>query len=115
MNGYVSVMEWQKRGLPHTHILIWLKDGVSKENIDKIVSAEIPDKESDPELFGLVTEKIVHGPHTAHSAFKLPFNIAQIDEPNCNVTANSPSGIKIKKSDLIVWNECSMAHKRFLQ
>ena len=35
--------EWQKRGLPHAHILIWLVDKVRPEEIDKIISAEIPD------------------------------------------------------------------------
>ena len=44
-------MEFQKRGLPHVHMLIWL-DSASKiylkNNVDKFVSAEIPDPKKDP-------------------------------------------------------------------
>ena len=38
-------IEFQKRGLPHAHILLWL-DGENRlhngSNIDKIISAELP-------------------------------------------------------------------------
>lgn len=44
--GYVWVIEFQKRGLPHCHMLLVL-DTVDKpktiSDIDRIVSAEIPD------------------------------------------------------------------------
>ncbi|XP_074322989.1 uncharacterized protein LOC141659946 [Apium graveolens] len=44
-------VEFQKRGLPHVHMLIWL-DAESKRNltanVDKYVSAEIPDPINDP-------------------------------------------------------------------
>lgn len=45
------VIEFQKRGLPHVHMLIWL-DSASKnnlkKNVDTYVSAEIPDPLLDP-------------------------------------------------------------------
>lgn len=34
-------IEWQKRGLPHAHILIWLEDRFDVNKIDQIISAEI--------------------------------------------------------------------------
>ncbi|XP_074360116.1 uncharacterized protein LOC141700196 [Apium graveolens] len=44
--GVMYVVEFQKKGLPHVHMLIWL-DADSKnnlkQNVDKFVSAEIPD------------------------------------------------------------------------
>ncbi|GFY14242.1 ATP-dependent DNA helicase [Trichonephila clavipes] len=40
-------IEWQKRGLPHVHILIWLKQKLLPNQIDNIISAEIPDPEED--------------------------------------------------------------------
>lgn len=57
------VVEYQKRGLPHFHMLVW----VSKEHkprttqvLDKTVCARIPDPETQPNLYKLVSEKCVH-------------------------------------------------------
>lgn len=36
-------VEWQKRGLPHAHILVWSIDKICPEDIDSIISAEIPE------------------------------------------------------------------------
>ena len=54
-------VEWQKRGLPHAHILIWLVDKVRSEEIDKFISAEIPDPNVDQEFFDIVTTNMIHG------------------------------------------------------
>ncbi|XP_063931152.1 uncharacterized protein LOC135143203 [Zophobas morio] len=43
-------VEWQKRGLPHAHILVWLVDKIRPDEIDSIISAEIPDETVDPKL-----------------------------------------------------------------
>lgn len=37
-------VEWQKRGLPHIHVLIWLKTKIMPNQIDDIISAELPDR-----------------------------------------------------------------------
>ncbi|CAD7001586.1 unnamed protein product [Ceratitis capitata] len=50
-------VEWQKRGLPHAHILIWLEDKVYPEGIDNIISV---DPNVDQELFGIVTTNMIH-------------------------------------------------------
>ncbi|KAI9072566.1 hypothetical protein K1719_045453 [Acacia pycnantha] len=47
------LIEFQKRGLPHAHILIWLAecDKIKEpEDVDKIISAEIPNPDSDPQM-----------------------------------------------------------------
>ena len=36
-------VEWQKRGLPHAHILIWLVEKIRPNEVDdEVISAEIP-------------------------------------------------------------------------
>lgn len=55
-------IEWQKRGLPHAHILVWLKNKITPNQIDDIISAELPDPENDPILFEIVRKNMVHGP-----------------------------------------------------
>ncbi|CAF1021035.1 unnamed protein product [Adineta steineri] len=55
-------IEWQKRGLPHAHILIWLKDKITSDQIDSVISAELPDPQQDPRLFEIITKNMIHGP-----------------------------------------------------
>ncbi|XP_016854588.2 uncharacterized protein LOC107983828 [Anolis carolinensis] len=55
-------VEWQKRGLPHAHILIWLYQKITSNEIDKVISAEIPDPNVDQELHDIVTKNMIHGP-----------------------------------------------------
>ena len=61
----VYTIEFQKRGLPHSHILLFLSNEDKQprpQRIDEIISAEIPDPVSDPEYFKNVQEYMVHGP-----------------------------------------------------
>ncbi|XP_078430714.1 uncharacterized protein LOC144702538 [Wolffia australiana] len=64
LNGRVYVVKFQKRGLPHAHML-WVPDGPYKpktpKDIDKIVCAELPDP-NDQELFDCVETHMIHGP-----------------------------------------------------
>lgn len=65
VKALVWVVEFQKRGLPHSHILIILEDEFkldSIEKIDKIVWAEIPDKELFPTLHERVINHMIHVP-----------------------------------------------------
>ncbi|CAB3251817.1 unnamed protein product [Arctia plantaginis] len=59
---YMYSVEWQKRGLPHAHILIWLLNKLHSNEVDDIISAEIPDPVTDPHLHDIVTTQMVHGP-----------------------------------------------------
>nr|XP_017245284.1 PREDICTED: uncharacterized protein LOC108216935 [Daucus carota subsp. sativus] len=59
------VVEFQKRGLPHVHMLIWLDTNSKKKlnaNVDSFVSAEIPDPDKDPIGYKAVARHMMHGP-----------------------------------------------------
>uniref|UniRef100_A0AAF5DJB3 ATP-dependent DNA helicase n=2 Tax=Strongyloides stercoralis TaxID=6248 RepID=A0AAF5DJB3_STRER len=54
-------VEVQKRGLPHAHILLRIKDfNKTTSVIDDIISAELPNAEEDNELFNLVVGHMIH-------------------------------------------------------
>ncbi|KAM3685737.1 hypothetical protein ACB098_11G143300 [Castanea mollissima] len=61
----VYTVEYQKRGLPHAHILLFLhhddKHPTAAE-IDRIISAEIPDLNEDSLVYEAVKQYMVHGP-----------------------------------------------------
>ncbi|XP_057441432.1 uncharacterized protein LOC130733312 [Lotus japonicus] len=58
-------VEFQKRGLPHAHILQWLKPQyklITGEDIDKFISAELPDPQLYPKLYKAVSSFMIHDP-----------------------------------------------------
>ena len=55
-------VEWQKRGLPHAHILIWLQEKVHSSQIDNLISCELPSQEADQVLYDVVRTQMIHGP-----------------------------------------------------
>ncbi|EYC45468.1 hypothetical protein Y032_0426g1244 [Ancylostoma ceylanicum] len=61
--AYVGVVEWQKRGLPHCHmLLIMIADAKPRtaEQVDPAVQAHLPDPVEDSRLFGTVARNMVH-------------------------------------------------------
>uniref|UniRef100_A0A915E219 Helitron helicase-like domain-containing protein n=1 Tax=Ditylenchus dipsaci TaxID=166011 RepID=A0A915E219_9BILA len=63
--AHTYVVEFQKRGLPHAHILLIMDNETqirTPEDIDKIVSARIPDPKKFPRLHKTVTRDMMHGP-----------------------------------------------------
>lgn len=61
----VWTIEFQKRGLPHMHMIVFLnpQDKLrTPEDIDSLISAKFPDPDVYPELFELVSKMMVHTP-----------------------------------------------------
>nr|AAK54292.1 putative helicase [Oryza sativa Japonica Group] len=110
----VFTIEFQKRGLPHAHILIFLdKRGKSLEpsQIDELICAEIPDRDKDPETFEAVKNFMMHGPcgeanpkspcmvdHKCNRFFPRGFSDETIiDEVNFPIYRRRDDGRQIKK------------------
>ena len=63
--GYIYTVKYQKCGLPHTHLIIFLNCSsqlATPEAVDKYISTEIPDENTHPWLFNLVKQFMVHSP-----------------------------------------------------
>jgi len=61
--AFVAVIEFQKRGFPHMHSILWLhtEDKFrTAEDVDTVVSAEIPDPVREPQLYETVTRTMMH-------------------------------------------------------
>ncbi|EFN89989.1 hypothetical protein EAI_09673, partial [Harpegnathos saltator] len=63
--AFVYVIEFQKCGLPHVHILITLKRDFKimiPQIVDKYISAEIPNPSENSRLHDIVMKHMIHGP-----------------------------------------------------
>ncbi|KAI4334783.1 hypothetical protein L6164_013493 [Bauhinia variegata] len=117
----VYTIEFQKRGLPHAHIVIFLQASdkfLARNDIDKIISAEIPNPIEDKGLYDLVKNHMIHGscgrfnPHTScmttHWCSKgFPKNFQETISVNKNgipVYRRRNTGIFIEKNNVIFDN-----------
>ena len=69
LKNYKLGIEFQKRVLPHAHLLLWLKRKckIPPNAIDTVFSAEIPDRIIDPHLYTIVIANMIHGPCGEHN------------------------------------------------
>lgn len=71
--AYTYTIEFQKRGLPHMHMLVIPaeRDKFHTPNdVDRVVCVEIPDEKEDPLLHQIVLEKMIHIPCDGRNDFK---------------------------------------------
>ncbi|XP_051167634.1 uncharacterized protein LOC127285579 [Leptopilina boulardi] len=65
VKSFVYVTEFQKRGLPHIHMLVILKEKskiLTPESVDRFISAEIPDEKTNSTLHKIIMQNNIHGP-----------------------------------------------------
>ncbi|XP_070196534.1 uncharacterized protein [Littorina saxatilis] len=69
VRAWLYSTEFQKRGLPHAHILLWLlpSQKIRPNDIDLAISSEIPDPVQNPELHKMVMAHMIHGPCGTHN------------------------------------------------
>ncbi|KAH9691884.1 ATP-dependent DNA helicase [Citrus sinensis] len=124
-------IEFQKRGLPHAHILLFLHPTMknsSADHIDKIISAEIPDLNVDPDGYNAVNKFMIHGPcgkHNSHSPcmmqdkctkhFPKKFNDqTTVDTNGFPVYKRRNTGIHVEKKGVFLDNRYVVPYHRNL-
>jgi len=85
--AHIYTIEFQKRGLPHIHLLIFLHPQhciQDSHHINSMISAQLPDPQLQPLLYAKVTKYMLYGPcgvdnpqakymcHKLHSAISPP-------------------------------------------
>ncbi|KAI7943289.1 hypothetical protein MJO29_013133 [Puccinia striiformis f. sp. tritici] len=63
--AFVYTIEFQKRGLPHAHLMLIMDPAHVPRTVaavDSLICAELPDPILEPTLFGIVTGCMLHGP-----------------------------------------------------
>ena len=84
-------VEFQARGSPHIHLVVWIKDapklGDDEDNadevcefIDQYIMCQMPDPDADPELHKIVCEVQVHSRNHSKSC-KKGNNVCRLDFP----------------------------------
>ena len=65
LNTGIYTIQFQKRGLPHAHIRLFLHETLktpSVDHIDRVISAEIPDIAQDSAGYNAVKNIMIHEP-----------------------------------------------------
>ncbi|GFT79697.1 ATP-dependent DNA helicase [Trichonephila clavipes] len=62
-----------------------------------------------------IAATLLNGGRTTHSALKLPLNLQNPEAPTCNISKNSGMGKVLQTCQIIIWDECTMSHKKALE
>ncbi|XP_076945580.1 uncharacterized protein LOC143616712 [Bidens hawaiensis] len=121
VQAVVYTIEFQKRGLPHAHMCLFMHADhrlPDVEHADPFISVEIPDKNEDPELYNLAAWRIfgydVH--YRMPSVTLLPFHLPGqehvvygVDDDLDNVLDKAES---VSSSMFNGWMECNIDHAK---
>ena len=61
ISGLVHTIKFQKCGLPHIHLLIFLQRARDADHVNSLISAKLPDSNVHPILWDAVTWLMIHG------------------------------------------------------
>jgi hypothetical protein len=103
--AHVFVIEFQKRGLPHCHMLIILADESKprdSNSIDRIVSSKIPDPVQFTRLYEIVKSHMIHGPCRVLNIFS---NTIYKGHDCANIKLDRPVQDGITTSRNLEWDE----------
>lgn len=109
-------IEFQKRGLPHAHILLFM-DAKFKlpttDDIDQIISVKIPDKDKDSFYHEAVKDLMIHVPCRAvnrnlscmldgkcYKIFPKPYNKTIVDEDGYPMYKRIDNGRFVEKNGI---------------
>ncbi|KAF8084736.1 hypothetical protein N665_0704s0001 [Sinapis alba] len=101
-------LEFQKRGLSHAHILLFLHPTsklLTKDDIDKIISAEIPIKSEEPELYEVIKDTMIHGPCGAANMSSLCMKNGLCSKLNQSESIELKNGFKTDNRWVIPYNK----------
>ncbi|XP_031099731.1 uncharacterized protein LOC116003933 [Ipomoea triloba] len=131
VRSVLYTIEFQKRGLPHAHILLFLdQDATAGElhDLDAIISTEIPNPQLDPDYYKAVAEYMIHGP-CGVARSNSPCMVARkclkffpkkfvdkssFDEEGYPVYRRRDNGATVKKSGIELDNRYVVPHNRYL-
>ena len=118
--GKIYVIEFQKRGFPHAHILVTLDFNdrpKTTAEFDTIISCEIPDKDEEPELYKCVKNHHLHlcgkwcqdENGECHYNFRFNFCDETTQPPNGRVLWKRPDNgrtiqKKTKEKGMVIYN-----------
>ncbi|CAN1135092.1 hypothetical protein LINPERHAP2_LOCUS8659 [Linum perenne] len=127
----MHTVEFQKRGLPHVHILVWLAKEAAIDTttqIDTFISAELPDPMIDPIGYAAATKFMLHGPcgvdfpkspcmidDRCKKFFPKPYTSeTTIDDHGYAVNRRRMTGITAIKSGISLDNRYVVPYNRYL-
>lgn len=93
VTDYFYRVEFQHRGSPHIHALVWTSfnfdmdkdEQILTDFIDKYISAKLPDPDKDPELYKLVSEVQMHSRNHTKTCRKNKNRGCRFGFPQCPI------------------------------
>jgi hypothetical protein len=112
-NAILHHVEENKRGI----FFLDAPGGTGKTFILNLLLAKIRQRKKIalPVASSGIASTLLRVGRTAHSAYKLPLNLAHGDHPVCDISKGSGQAKVLQQCTAIIWDECTMAHKNALE